>query len=613
MRWKKLVIYIEKQKMKKLWLLILWLCCLFFVWNFTQAKDYEYTNLDITADVLIDWTINVKEDFMANFFVNKHWIIRDIPLNYSVEWNDFHIKVSNIYVQWKNFKTSKNNWNIEIKIWDANRTIIWEQSYPISYTTYGLIRNFSGMWYAELYWNLVGYDFDTNINKVHAVINLPKSYTWFTKDDFLITTDWQSKTIDGFEWTIDWSQWDKIIISYDKWLPAFQWITLAIKFPNNYFEFDHKAQKKLIWKYNEFFLTRYIRYILGHTWIFEIIFVCIFLFWFIVNIPTKIRERLNIKKYPVIVQYSAPEGMTPSEVWLLYYRKPKTSQIISLIYQRASQWYISFKTWDETWIIKNSDLYNLDEKKAIEKEDYMQSTRKAMFNKKNKMSVPNTYFNQRLKSLEDKVYRYGLKQSWFKYKVENKNNIEKWVRLKFVIWFFLAVFFSLAIEYLHLLLLSLIWLLLSFLLAAFDGKNALSDKWYKLLAEIKWYRNFIKACDENKFKELLKEDPMFFDKTLPYAIALWLETSFMKKFEPILKESWVSSYLTNSDSEISPRKTMREINSGIHNQSYSYKWWKYSSYSSSSWWSSWSSFGWGGWWGWFSSGWWGGWWGWRSW
>jgi hypothetical protein len=33
------------------------------------------------------------------------------------------------------------------------------------------------MGYAELYWNLVGYDFDTNINKVHAEIILPKIYT----------------------------------------------------------------------------------------------------------------------------------------------------------------------------------------------------------------------------------------------------------------------------------------------------------------------------------------------------------------------------------------------------------------------------------------------------
>jgi hypothetical protein len=33
------------------------------------------------------------------------------------------------------------------------------------------------MGYAELYWNLVGYDFDTNIKNVKAEIFLPKTYT----------------------------------------------------------------------------------------------------------------------------------------------------------------------------------------------------------------------------------------------------------------------------------------------------------------------------------------------------------------------------------------------------------------------------------------------------
>ena len=232
--------------MKKFWLFILWLLSLSFAWNLTRANnEYEYTNLDITANILSDGTINIKEDFTANFFVNKHWIIRDIPLNYSVWWKDFHIEVSNINVDWKKFTTSKNNWNIEIKIWDANRTLIWEQDYPISYSTYGLIRNFSWMWYAELYWNLVGYQFDTNINKVRAELILPKTYTWFTADDFLITTDGTTKTIDWFGWTVDWGRWNKIIITYDKWLSAFQGITLAIKFPNNYFEFDHEKQASL--------------------------------------------------------------------------------------------------------------------------------------------------------------------------------------------------------------------------------------------------------------------------------------------------------------------------------------------------------------------------------
>ena len=234
--------------MKKLWLFILWLFAVFFVWNFTHANDYEYKNLNISAHILEDWTVDITEKFTADFFVNKHGIIRTIPLNYTVAWDQFHIDISNINVEWQTFTTNQTDTEREIKIWDSDKTVIWEQSYPISYTTYGLIKNFSGMWYSELYWNLVWNDFDTNINKVKAVIYLPKTYTGFSSSDFLITVDWSKTSVYDFQWRFDRSHWDRIIITYDEWLDAYQWITLAIKFPNNYFEFDHEKQAWLIGK-----------------------------------------------------------------------------------------------------------------------------------------------------------------------------------------------------------------------------------------------------------------------------------------------------------------------------------------------------------------------------
>jgi hypothetical protein len=37
-------------------------------------------------------------------------------------------------------------------------------------------------------------------------------------------------------------------------------------------------------------------------------------------------------------------------------------------------------------------------------------------------------------------------------------------------------------------------------------------------------------------KEFLKQDPLFIDKTLPYAVAFGLETEFLKKVTPLLKD-----------------------------------------------------------------------------
>ena len=411
--------------MKKIWLFILWLCSLFFAWNFTRASDYEYTNLNITANILNDGTIDVNEDFTANFFVNKHWIIRNIPLNYSVEWKDFHINVSDIYVQWKNFTTSKNNWNIEIKIWDADTTVVWEQSYPISYSAYGLIRNFSWMWYAELYWNLVWYDFDTNINKVRAELILPKTYTWFTADDFLITTDWKSKTIDAFEWSVDWSRWDRIIITYNKWLSAYHWITLAIKFPNNYFTFDHERQINLIWHtwyhistnswLNKWNTTRV--FLLSFT-----LFIFIILFknakWWNFTLQWK-----YAKKFPIVIQYEPPKWINSAEAGLLLHRQAKARDMLSLIYKRATEWLINLSSekinmwlqFTKWWISFNSiDCVVLTKHKDI-------SENAPIYEKKffNIITQNKTNIIWKMTNLYDKLHlsdleKYGKNQWWIK-------------------------------------------------------------------------------------------------------------------------------------------------------------------------------------------------------
>ena len=599
--------------MKKIWILILWLCSIFLVWNFTQAKDYEYTNLSITANILEDWTIKVNEDFTANFFVSKHWIIRDIPLNYSVEWKDFHIEVSDIRVPWKNFTTSKNNWNIEIKIGDADRTIIWEQNYPISYTTYGLIRNFSWMWYAELYWNLVGYDFDTNINKVRAELILPKIYTWFTKDDFLITTDGTTKTIDWFAWRVNRSKWDRIIITYDKWLPAYQWITLTIKFPNNYFKFDHDRQSGLIGHTTR----RNIGTIkvLAVIWLIVLIPLSAYIItiikiikyiirkWKLRSKQRKIREDFE-KKYPVIVQYGPPKWLNSAEVWLLLNRCAKTQDILTLIYKWANEKYIQIDNTGNV-IVPEFSLKKLKELPQNYPE-YEKNLFDDIFS--NDDVFPKTTFTIKEKSnslyykLEfaaSDLQDYWLDIWWF-----SKNNSKPPIK----IWCKDFLIFCLGLPMLAVPIFTIILISLAGLSIFITVRELQeTEKWAKLISHILWYKEFIKACDENKLRLFLKEDPTFFDKTLPYAIVFGLESELINKITPIMQEmnikssrySWNIWEISSLTSSISSSWSYYSTSSSS------------SSYSSDSWFDSWSSFSWWG--GGFSS--WGGWgwWGWSSW
>ena len=651
--------------MKKFWLFILGLFSLLFAWNPTRANnEYEYTNLDITANILNDGTINFEEEFTTNFFVSKHWIIRDIPLNYSVWWKDFHIEVSNINVQWKIFTTNTNNGNIEIKIWDANRTVIWKQDYPISYSTYGLIRNFSWMWYAELYWNLVGYEFDTNINKVRAELILPKTYTWFTKDNFLITTDWTTKTIDWFEWTVDWSQWDRIIITYDKWLSAYQGITLAIKFPNGYFEFDHDRQAELIKndiqesyypnenQYNENkknSITQFERDL--KVLIVSVLWLIIF-FWF--KIFYKIKKNYGIGMNPLVVQYYPPEWISPSEISFLYHWKITPSCISSMIYKWACEKKIIIKNERKDFLFFRSNKIKITKWKNIytkeflklisESPTYEKQCRNYLFsNWLNERILPNTDFSKNIVKINEEIKQCCEDKNLIK-----KNKILTWlltglsIIITPILWPFGPLIITLFLLYnlnTFVLLVKLIinWTIINpywyingslddyiivwfpiFIIVAIYiftslpklrhyEKLSVTNKWKEILYKIYWYKKFIESCEEPQLRKFIEKDPDYINKILPYAVALWLETKLMKVVIPIYQEKWYNFDWYNWDLSTFT-KTMNSISSSSREYHESSSW---GSYSSDSWFSGWSSFSW--WWSDFSSGWGGWWWGWKSW
>ncbi len=634
--------------MKKFWILTLWLFTLLFSWNLTQANEnYEFTNLDITANIAKDWTIIVKEDYTANFFVERHWITRDIPLNYSVWWKDFHIDISDIHVIWKNFAKDNYNWEWHIKIWDANKTVIWEQNYRISYSTYWLIRNFSWKGYAELYWDLIWNKWNTNFNKFSTEIFLPKPYTWFTANDFIINIGWVKKSIDNFGWTIDRSSWNKIVIKYDKMLPPYTRFTLSVKFPNNYFEFDSSRQISIIWRvwsYEKSYETNNkslrrsniiicVSYLLGLALLF-------------IKIPKRdekkyLQKKWNLKwkfakKYPVIIQYNPPKWLNSAEVWMLLHRWATHTDLLSLIYKRTQEWLIQISKKDDYIILK---------KLEDTPEDYPEYEKETFYSIFEDGDTTREFGDGTRIDLDIAIK--GLNQHWETQWWLFYKDLSYILKPLYNFWLFLRIIIARPIIFigtriLFVCVLFIIWdkypgFVPAFIIISFILIGAISDKfgylgnilhnlrviynrhkkrdvkpdeteeWAKIISKILWYREFLKTCDEKKLKTFLKKDPLYFDKTLPYAIVFGLEAELLEKIKPIMEEMEIEPTQYNWDF-IWISDTISEISSVAYS-SWSYNWsFSYSSYDSDSWFDSWSSFdsssssdswgwwGWGGWW-----------------
>lgn len=160
-----------KIKLKRL--LSIFLLSILFIINMPLKTVFALDNgmtirkMDITVDVNEDRTFNVVEKISVNFSENKHGIFRNIPLNKAV------LKVNSVTDE----KGKKYKYKVEsegqdkiIKIGDEDKklkgNVIYIIDYDISYK--GALDN--------LYYNIVGPEWDTTIDKVNFIINMPKDF-----------------------------------------------------------------------------------------------------------------------------------------------------------------------------------------------------------------------------------------------------------------------------------------------------------------------------------------------------------------------------------------------------------------------------------------------------
>lgn len=245
-------------------------------------------------------------------------------------------------------------------------------------------------------------------------------------------------------------------------------------------------------------------------------------------------------KYPIVIQYTPPKDLNPAEAWLLYNCKVDITDLTCLIYQRALEWLIDIKyiksenSWNNTSKVELTKLRDIESSRPFFEVEIFNS----IFCVKSKKIIENSSQLRYALLLEDLEFHW-IKKWWLYRKTW-------WKTLKFVYWvLFILMYTSLywLLNWWYLMIISLITFIISLFWCIFiwwyiDWGTwlKLTDKWAKLAAYVIWYRNFIKGCDENMIKLQLKNDPLFIDKTLPYATAFGLETEFINKVSPLVHD-----------------------------------------------------------------------------
>ncbi len=323
-----------------------------------ETNEYTIQSYHINMIVNEDNTFDITENITAYFNIEKHGIYRKIPLKNSITRTDGsksnnRAKITDIDVSEKYTTSNENGYKV-IKIGNPHQILTGKQSYTIKYK-YNIgkdpLKNAD-----ELYFNLIGDQWDTSISNVSFTITMPKSFD----KSLLGFSSGEMGSTDSSNVTYS-VNGNSITGSTINTLSAGQALTVRLTLPEGYFA---QASSNI-----DMFS------------IFVIILCAIFIL---------IADRLWAKygkdeQVVETVEFYPPDGYNSAEVGFLYNGSVDTKEIISLLIYLANQGYLKIEETQRQGISKKSKGFRITK---IKEYDGNNEYEKLFFNGLFKRRIP---------------------------------------------------------------------------------------------------------------------------------------------------------------------------------------------------------------------------------
>ena len=566
------------------------------VQNRYQNYDYIITGYDINIDVNENNTLDITENIHTYFNEARHGLYRTIPLSNTVKRLDGkttrnRVEITNLKVS-DPYTTSRENGNLKIQIGDPNNTIIGDKDYVISYT-YNLgkdpIKD-----YDELYYNIIGTDWETVIDNITFTINMPKKFNERklgfsygkegSTDYHNIYYELEGNTIKG---------------EFVGVLRPNEALTVRLELEEGYFV-NAGINNGIVGK------------IIVILLLLSFAGISVFL-WYKYGRDDEVIET---------VEFNPPDNMNSLEVAFNYYGKASQTDVISLLIYLANKGYIEIIETEEKSLFSKKNSFKIKKLKEYDGKDKNEKlfleglfTPKETLNdillgetdkKKEKLEevtpddlydnfyktinkiLYNVNTSTRINKLFDKkatskiwlivlmviisffmitippMYEYGRTNdeiiisfifttvgfSIFFLSLFTAKTVNKGAKIFFSLWGlgfagipsigFLLPSLLVSIPYLIIYIIGII----SIGAMIFFGKVLKKRTPYgnKILGKIKGFKTFLETAEKDKLEALVNENPTYFYDILPYAYVLDVTDVWMKKFENIALESpdWYS-------------------------------------------------------------------------
>ncbi|MEQ1744605.1 MAG: DUF2207 domain-containing protein [Saprospiraceae bacterium] len=493
--------------------LLLLLLPVWFAAYRAHAEYFIITNYHVAVTFTAAGHADFDETIEVEFYEPRHGIFRQIPLRSVVNGETVDRLVRDVQVDGFKFSTSHENHNLVLKIGDADVYVDGRQTYHIRYRVLNPLNFFEE--HSEFYWDLLGISWPVVTETFEFDLVFPEKIA-LTATDVRCFTGQAGNT--GQAAAEVRATANRVIgRGTQKFMPG-EALTVAVRLPKEAFEPMDS------WAY---FRERHGLLLAPLYFLFAGILALFF---------------ARNKRQTIMTEYFPPEGISPAIAGGFVDHSVDQNDVLCLIPHLANQGYMRLEMEEGTGFLEKNNVifYKLKaagpELMAFEKQFF-----EALFNSGNGSRVElqdlKDRFYVHLNSVRSAVSDWIREQKWYEPDQRAMGCITALGGLGALIWGGIAVF---AQENLDGIALIVTGIALFVFASKFNKRTATGNETYR---KLEGFRQFVKKAERPVIERLFREDPLYYDKTMPYALAFGYLKDWNAQFDGLLTEppSWYRS------------------------------------------------------------------------
>lgn len=489
------------------------LSLLFFSRGAVFAEYFVIDQFDIRIRIDESGYFEVTETIDVTFSEARHGIYRTIPYRFRIKGRKYDISIYDISAEGRAFRREREGGVLRIRIGHPDLYVEGRQRYILTYKVKRAWLFEEG--HTEFYWNLTGNEWEVPISALNYRIQLPENLS-LSPDDYQVFTGYA-----GQQGSDASARWENGILAGSATRPFApgEGLTIAIRLPVDFIRRPSELES-FLHHYGLLGIPGALLGLLG--WLF-------------------LRYGRD-EPFAGMAHYYPPEGLPPAEAGAFIDDKTDNRDVISLLPYWGGQGYLAIREIEEKFLgIFSSTDFEFSKLKSLPAglSDYEYTVFNRLFRDGDEV---------RLSDLKDQFHTtLRTARSQVQQKVRNRKLHTPQSRMAWGVLPVAAVASAvLGLFFMYMEQSAASGGMFMAAVAAVLIRRPMlkkSKEGMELYRQLYGFRMFVDKADRSRIERLLADDPGYFEKTLPFAIAFGMAKSWAQNFEGLFGEppGWYSS------------------------------------------------------------------------